>query len=183
MRSEHTLNTLRAYAPTDPSELEHRDRMVALLTTSGDAAFDRTHWTPGHFTASAFVLSPGGDSVLLIHHGKLDRWLQPGGHIETEDSSAFDAALREVEEEVGVSPTSLSSDRSLFDVDIHPIPARGADPGHEHFDLRFLFRATSDRFDAGDEVKDARWWDLKALASHAEDPSVARAVRKLVKRD
>lgn len=154
--------------------------MHRLLDASGERAFDRDHFLPGHFTASAFVLSPARDALLLIHHGKLDRWLQPGGHIERQDANPFAAALREVEEEVGVHRTSLTSDGALFDVDVHPIPARKDDPEHQHFDLRFLFTARDERFVAGDEVKGARWFPLHTLAHDAEDESVARAVHKLL---
>ena len=59
------------------------------------------------------------------------------------------AARREVEEEVGLSELEpLEPGGSpVFDVDIHPIPARGTDPSHHHFDLRFALRtAAGERF-------------------------------------
>ena len=55
--------------------------MLALCDNAGDP-FSREHYVPGHFTASAFVLSPTRDMLLLVFHGKLHRWLQPGGHID-----------------------------------------------------------------------------------------------------
>ncbi len=35
-----------------------------------------------HFTATAFVLHPDQDKVLLHWHNKVMEWLPPGGHIE-----------------------------------------------------------------------------------------------------
>jgi len=49
-----------------------------------------------------FVLDASHEHVLLLHHARLDRWLQPGGHGEGEtDPRAI--ALREIEEETGLS--------------------------------------------------------------------------------
>ena len=77
------------------------DRALDLARSSDPT--DRDRFVPGHFTASGFVVSPDGSSLLLIHHRRLDRWLQPGGHIDPEDASPIAAAAREVTEETGVS--------------------------------------------------------------------------------
>jgi 8-oxo-dGTP pyrophosphatase MutT (NUDIX family) len=69
---------------------------------------------PGHFTASAFVLHPSGEALLLILHRKLGMWLQPGGHLESSDVDHLGAARREVAEETGVSRLALRDE--LFDV-------------------------------------------------------------------
>jgi enoyl-[acyl-carrier protein] reductase I len=41
------------------------------------------------------------------------------------------------------STAGLAVDPALFDLDRHWIPARGAEPGHWHYDLRFVVRATA----------------------------------------
>ncbi len=51
------------------------------------------------YTCAIFVLHE--EKVLLIKHKKLNRWLPPGGCIES-DETPDEAALREVYEEVGV---------------------------------------------------------------------------------
>ena len=61
-------------------ENEDHDAMLKLLDSS--APFHRRQFEPGHFTASAFVLHPSNDSILLIFHEKLRLWLQPGGHVD-----------------------------------------------------------------------------------------------------
>ena len=48
----------------------------------------------GHVTASAVIARPDASEFLLVHHRKLARWLQPGGHTESSDASAFDAEGR-----------------------------------------------------------------------------------------
>ncbi len=48
-----------------------------------------------------FSLNNLGDKVLLLHHAKLDKWLQPGGHCDG-DPDVLRVALKEAEEESGL---------------------------------------------------------------------------------
>lgn len=172
-----TIRTaLAAYAPADDRERAFRDRMLSLCDAT--EPFSRTAFTPGHFTASAFVLSPDRRRLLVVFHRKLGRWLQPGGHIEPTDASILDAARREVEEETGVRGT-IAADERVFDIDIHDIPARRDEAAHEHFDLRVLLFAPEIAVVANDEVEAVRWADLAEIPSLGTDESVLRAVRKL----
>ena len=175
--SHHDL--LQGYIPETMAERRDRLRMLALLET-GPTAFDRDHFEPGHFTASAFVLSPNGKSVLMILHSKLGRWLQPGGHVEAGDIDLAMAALREVCEETGLHLTQLRLvEDGIFDIDVHEIPARGDDPAHEHFDVRFLLRSTSDNIRRTDEVDDVRWVSLGEVSQLEADASVRRAIARI----
>jgi 8-oxo-dGTP pyrophosphatase MutT (NUDIX family) len=173
---ESTRRDLDHYQPVDERELGFRQRLLALLDLP--APFARNQYEPGHLTASAFVLSPERDQVLLIFHRKLGIWIQPGGHIEPSDTSLRGAALREVREEVGLD-LSEALEAAVFDLDIHGIPARKLEPFHEHFDVRFCFQAPSLNFSASPEVVDARWVELSKIDQVTSDESVLRAARKL----
>jgi len=155
--------------------------MLALLDGAGEP-FSRSSYGPGHFTASAFITSPARDAVLLILHGKLGLWLQPGGHVEPGDNDILAAARREVLEEVGLNNLPLAH-AGVFDLDVHVIPAHGNFPAHEHFDVRFLLVAASDSGHAGSDARDARWVPLSELPRMHTDESVMRAVRKLAGTD
>ena len=146
------------------------------LVETGDS-INRDRFDPGHFTASGFVVSPDGSALLLIHHRRLDRWLQPGGHIDPEDVSPIAAAAREVLEETGIATEPILED--LVDLDIHPIPPRAPEPAHEHFDLRFAFRALDADVIADDEVNDAVWVPWAQIESYAVDDSVIRGAEGL----
>ncbi len=177
MRRAGLGNLLRTFEPEDALERSYTDRMLALLDVPGDP-FSRNHFEPGHFTASSFVLNPARDSVLLIFHGKLHRWLQPGGHVDPEDVDVMAAARREVAEEVDVHTLSVVG-TGLFDVDIHDIPARKSDPTHAHFDVRFLFVAPNLDYRAGSDAGAAKWVRLDQVSGIESDASVMRAIRKI----
>lgn len=175
---ESARAAIAEYRPLDPRERGYQERMLQLLELA--APTSRHHFVPGHLTASAFVLSPGRDAVLLILHRKLRLWLQPGGHIEATDASLAAAARREVAEEVGLSlPPEAAG--SVFDLDIHLIPARKDEPAHEHFDVRFCFQAPTLDFATNDEVVEARWAPLDQIDQLTTDESVLRVARKLLR--
>jgi 8-oxo-dGTP pyrophosphatase MutT (NUDIX family) len=153
--------------------------MLELLA-QGERAFNRENYRPGHFTASAFVIDETGERVLLVHHKKLGRWLQPGGHVEPTDHDVVAAARREVTEETGASALT-ALDAGLFDLDIHEIPSWGDKPAHLHFDVRCLFRADRAELAPNDEVVDVRWVELAELARKTDDESVLRVARKLAR--
>jgi 8-oxo-dGTP pyrophosphatase MutT (NUDIX family) len=167
---------LQALAPVEAEERLHRSRMQTLSAQPG--AFGRDHFTPGHFTASAFVLAPDDTGLLLIHHARLDRWLQPGGHVEPGDADLLATARRELAEEVGIEDAELAAP-GIFDVDVHPIPPARGEPGHEHFDVRFLFRARSRELRLSSEARAAAWVRFADLDPRQTDRSVLRAAHKL----
>jgi len=179
MRLEAVREQLSGYRVADATEANYVTRMIAL--TLATQACERSHFVPGHFTASAFVLSPDRRDLILIHHKKLGIWVQPGGHVEATDADLVSAARREVAEEVGLGELdSFANDGALFDVDIHTIPARKSEPAHEHFDARFAFIARTRDFARTEEVADVRWVPLDLVREVTADESVLRAAKKLL---
>ncbi|MEQ1507457.1 MAG: NUDIX hydrolase [Myxococcota bacterium] len=171
---------LDRHRAADPREQGFVDAMRALLDAPGDP-FGRSRFEPGHFTASAFVTAPDGGSVLLVHHGKLHRWLQPGGHFEPDDVDLFAAVRREIAEETGIVDVSLPDGAALLDVDIHEIPPLKGDPAHRHYDLRVHLRAATLAFTAGSDARAAKWVALDAVREAESDPSVMRAITRLIR--
>lgn len=132
---------------------------------------------PGHLTGSAWVVSPDRGYVLLTHHRKLDKWLQLGGHADG-DGDLLAVALREAREESGLSRVRAVSSE-LFDVDRHWIPDRKGEPGHYHYDLRFLLEADpAELLAITSESKDLAWVELDRVTALNAEESMARMVRK-----
>jgi 8-oxo-dGTP pyrophosphatase MutT (NUDIX family) len=129
--------TLGLFKAADPEEERDLARIRAFVARH-DRPFDRGI-REGHLTGSALVLSHSGERVLLLHHRKLERWLQPGGHADPGESTGEAVALREALEETGIPNLALhpTAPRPM-DVDVHQIPARENEPAHEHLDLRYL---------------------------------------------
>lgn len=138
--------------------------------------FERSH-PPGHFTGSAWLVSADGARVLLMHHRKLGRWLQLGGHADG-DTNLARVALREAAEESGLS--GLQLEPAIFDLDRHLIPARGDEPAHWHYDVRYVVHATTDEaFVANEESLALAWRPIAALAA---DPDSDASLRRMAAR-
>lgn len=135
----------------------------------------------GHLTGSAWLVSRDGERVLLTHHRKLGRWLQPGGHADG-NVNLTAVALQEALEESGL--TGLSVEPDIFDLDRHRIPAHGTEPEHWHYDVRFVVRAGSNEaFVVGAESKDLAWREIVSIVDdESMDASVRRMARKWLAR-
>jgi 8-oxo-dGTP pyrophosphatase MutT (NUDIX family) len=152
-----------------------RDRLVAFVAAHADA-FARS-LSIGHVTASAWIVDRTRSHALLTHHRKLGKWLQLGGHVDG-DPDLRRAALREAIEESGLASLRFALEQ-IYDVDVHPIPARPEEPAHEHFDVRFAFEADpNEPLAVSDESQALAWVALDALPSYDVDESVLRLARK-----
>jgi 8-oxo-dGTP pyrophosphatase MutT (NUDIX family) len=138
----------------------------------GTDVFERSR-QDGHFTGSSWLVSADGTRVVLMHHRKLGRWLQPGGHADGDPDLAR-VALREAEEETGL--VDLFVEPAIFDLDRHWIPARGSEPGHWHYDVRHVVRARgSEAFVSNEESLALAWRDIgEVVADETMDVSLRR---------
>jgi len=170
---QRLLTQLAEYRDRHPDE-----RMVAArferFVAQYPRCFERDCW-PGHVTGSVWLLNPAGTHVLLTHHRKLGRWLQLGGHSDGE-ADTLAAARREAEEESGLSV--LIADTRIFDLDVHEIPARGHEPAHLHYDVRFLGRAVGEDFRISRESIELAWVPLPRVHAYNREPSVVRMAEK-----
>ena len=161
-RAAESIQLFRAFA------LEHSD------------CFERS-CAPGHFTGSAWLVDRSGRRILLTHHRKLDKWLQLGGHADG-DADMARVALREAGEESGLHDLVVEAD--IFDIDRHLIPARGAEPAHWHYDVRFVVRANGgEGFVVSDESNALEWRSIAAIAADdGADESLRRMARRWLER-
>lgn len=163
-------------ARLDGARSQYRTEVLAFCAEHGDAL--HRSCLEGHLTGSAFVVDPDSKSVLLIHHRKLGRWLQPGGHADGQGNLAL-VALSEVREETGLDRLNILL--PAFDIDVHAIPARPGEPEHLHLDLRFVVVADRSQMlrPADGEVFDARWFaadDPDLLDNHDVNVVARRAI-------
>lgn len=111
------------------------------------------------------------DETLLVFHRKLERWLPPGGHIETNETPD-QAVKRELREELDIEvelfpynnlDVTDAVKRNLaqpFHVNVHSVG------DHDHCTFFYLCRPTSSEFDPKrDEVEQAGWFSAAELES------------------
>ncbi|WP_206957583.1 NUDIX hydrolase [Trinickia acidisoli] len=142
-----------------------------------------------HFTASAFVLNPHRE-VLLVHHRKLGVWLYPGGHID-HGETPDDAALREVREETGIRAALIGErDESLADraadVSVLHRPYRvlcefidDKKGPHYHLDLIYLCVTDARELPAQREVQEAAFFGRGRARELRMFPNFARMLDRL----
>jgi len=170
--------SLNRYAPQDLKEIAFKERMLSLFAY--DNCFERS-LLHAHFTASAWVVDPQRNLVLLTHHAKLDKWLQLGGHADGE-SNLQQVASRELTEESGSTHFEMLSNE-IFDIDIHTIPARGEVPQHDHYDVRYFFIGDANlELVRNHESKELRWVAFDELFNLTDgNSSIQRMLNKTVK--
>ena len=99
-----------------------------------------------------------------------------GGHADGDGDLAA-VALREAEEESGLSGLTLEG--GIFDLDRHLIPARGDEPSHWHYDVRFVVRASDEAFQVSEESHSLAWKSIAEIAAdYTSDESMRRIARK-----
>ncbi len=177
MDPDWLLSRLRDLQTASEEEARYRQQIIEFI--SRQPRFYDRKLACGHVTGSAWIVDPQYSRALLVHHRKLDRWLQPGGHIEN-DATVLDTALREAREECGLAAIRPVSE-AVFDVDVHLIPARAKESAHFHYDVRFLLMAD---FDAAPTVSEeshaVRWFTHGEILALAEGPSIERMVTKML---
>ncbi|MGV9182927.1 NUDIX domain-containing protein [Arcanobacterium canis] len=129
-----------------------------------------------HLTASAIMLSEDLSQTLLVFHKKAQMWLQPGGHLEEDDLSLREAALREVREETGVSDF-VGVIPTPADINVHQL-GDGFSGCREHWDIGFaVIASTQARLHISDESAGLRWFAVDALPEDTDvAPRVAAAI-------
>jgi 8-oxo-dGTP pyrophosphatase MutT (NUDIX family) len=154
---------------TDPKQFFHRKNFA------------------GHITASGFVLSPDHKKLALVKHKFLNRYLQPGGHVEETDATVLAAAQREILEETDIQSCRhlpFHSDPLLpIDIDTHEIPAnpKKNEPKHLHHDFRFVFCAETDVAPAPRGRNGEGQWEWRAVENAIDEETFKLVLTKLQK--
>jgi 8-oxo-dGTP pyrophosphatase MutT (NUDIX family) len=172
---------LGRYRPGNQAEAADVERVRALAESADDPWLRSI---PLHATASALIVHPDTGRVLLRWHQRQQAWLQVGGHADPGESDPLAIALREAEEETGLTDLAGWPDAQLRHVVIVPVPASSREPAHQHADLRFVL-ATRTPDTARAETPDAplRWLSprkAREITSEANlQETVSRAERLL----
>jgi 8-oxo-dGTP pyrophosphatase MutT (NUDIX family) len=175
MTSQSILTLLNNHHPADERE-RHMTTVAIDFIRSNPDCFERS-LLKGHVTGSAWIVNPERTHILLIHHVKLNKWFQPGGHCDG-DADVLSVAMKEANEETGLDVTPVS--REIFDIDNHTILQKGDIPKHWHYDIRFLMEAKKEQeiLPNNHETISVRWIELERVAQFNATESILRMLRK-----
>ena len=175
MHRNSLLQKLRVHTPYDGHEAAMAEALRQFVAANANC-FERSLQV-GHITGSAWIVDRDRTHALFTHHRKLNKWLQLGGHADG-DPDILRVALREAREESNLDAIRPISG-NIFDVDIHVIPARGAEPEHLHYDVRFLLEADrSAPLTVSEESRSLAWMPLDEIIRINSEESIARMIAK-----
>lgn len=139
--------------------------------------------TTRHFTATVYVVHDG--AIALHEHKRLGIHVPPGGHVDR-DELPHEAAIRECQEETGLTPTLITDGDALeagtcrslpqpryqllYDINVHD-----GYVGHQHIDHIYYATAPSRDIDPldGERTIDAwNWYTPTDLRNGDLDPDV-----------
>ena len=170
------------YIPFNEQEAADKALILDFLAKNPDAFF-RTNRI-AHMTASAWVVNPARDRVLMVYHKIYDSWSWTGGHADGDEDLAA-VALREVREETGVRSARLLSEEifSLESLTVDGHEKHGAYvSSHLHLNVTYLLEADdADPLTVCEEENSGvRWFTPDgALAASSEPWFVRRVYAKL----
>jgi len=171
----YLLQLLDEYQPLYQEEIVAKEKIISFVKEYSNC-FERS-LEVGHITASAWLLNKEATHALLMHHAKLNLWLQLGGHCDG-NSNVLEVAIKEAQEESGIIDIEPVS-KSIFDIDVHLIPANAKEKEHYHYDVRFLLRVMSDESIVKNNESTALRW---VAQENAQLPTKELSVQRMFKK-
>lgn len=173
---------IAAYRPYNSQEKADQVLILEQMEKYDDLLFRENKVM--HFTASAWVVTPKFDHVLMIYHNIYNSWSWTGGHADGEED-LLSVAIREVREETGlVSICPVIPE--IYSLEILGVPAhfkRGSFVStHLHLNLTYLMKADPNeplkiKYDENSAV---RWIPAANAVSCSSEPQMKVVYRKLM---
>jgi len=163
-------------------EKEVAKKFLEFLEKNWEKWFFREN-LEGHFTWSIIVVNEDITKTLLMHHKKLNKWLNFWGHADW-DIDLENVAIRELSEEAGIFVQKKDLLKDFIDLQIQTIPERKNEPEHFHYDVRYVIKVPENiDFKLQEkEVNDIKWFSIKDLKEKNISPWVLKVVEKLQKK-
>jgi 8-oxo-dGTP pyrophosphatase MutT (NUDIX family) len=172
---KNLLEKLAIYKKKHPQESKITDKFIDFVFSNPNCFSRRLE--AGHLTTSCFLVGKEQSSCLLLHHKKLNKWLQPGGHLDGQ--SPQEAILKEIKEETGLQEVDFLQNE-IFDLDIHFIAPYKDTKKHYHYDIRFLIGAKTENIKKNHESKAICWVQFDKLSKYTTERSILRMLQKFL---
>lgn len=173
------------YTPVNEQETTDKQTLLEWLGHPEDISI-RDNLT-GHLTASAWVVTPDRQKVLMAYHKLYNSWAWLGGHADG-NWNLCQVAQTEAREESGIETLRLVSPDP---VSLEVLVVTGHEkkgkyvPCHLHLNLTYLFEAEPDQLlrCKPDENSGVSWLDIDTLNQMCNEPwFVERIYSKLIKK-
>ena len=171
MRS-NLIRQIKAYYPFNAQEEKDREVILSALEHQEDIFF-RTNRI-AHMTASAWVVSPGFDKILMAYHNIYDSWSWLGGHADG-DEDLLAVAVREVQEESGISSVTPLSD-AIFSLEVLTVDGHVKNgsyvSSHLHLNITYLLCGddTEVPVQKPDENRAVAWFAKDIAVGQSSEP-------------
>lgn len=166
------LNQLEQYRPFNEQEARDREELLRRIR-SGEELYTRDN-PAAHFTASAWVVSPNRDQVLMAYHNLYDSWAWLGGHADGE-RDLLSVAMREVREESGLVQLRPVF-RDIYSLEILTVNGHEKHgryvSSHLHLNLTYLLEAdpAAPLRCKPDENSRVGWFSLEEAINASSEP-------------
>lgn len=180
--AQHLLTLVENYTPFDEMERVHIEQLRQFLKES-DNAYDRSNLL-GHVVADAWIVNPQRTHVVLVEHALGKLWMAPGGHCDG-NPDVLATAIREAEEETGLTNLVTLLSGNIFDVNVGTVPTRekkwSIEPPHLHFDICFAFEAPNNtQLTISHESDNLAWVEISEMKNLATQPTHYRREAKTI---
>lgn len=163
---------IAAYTPVNEQEARDRALLLSWLE-SGQDIYTRDN-AAAHLTASAWVVSPDRQQVLMVYHNIYNSWSWMGGHADG-NRDLLQVARQEVMEESGLKTLKLLSP-DLFSLEILTVDGhiKGGSyvSSHLHLNVTYLFEADPEQplTVKPDENSGVAWIPVAELPQRVTEP-------------
>ena len=176
---------IKNYEPLNEQEARDKEVMLKYILNNENCLMREN--LIAHFTVSLWTVNRARTKTLMVYHNIYQSWSWIGGHADgIEDLCSV--AMRELQEETGVSNASLVS-RDIFSLEILTVDGhikKGAYvPSHLHLNVTYLAEADeNEKLVVNEEENQAvKWWTFdEALEVSTEPWFVENVYKKLIER-
>ena len=176
---------IKNYEPLNEQEARDKEVMLKYILNNENCLMREN--LIAHFTVSLWTVNKARTKTLMVYHNIYQSWSWIGGHADgIEDLCSV--AMRELQEETGVSNASLVS-RDIFSLEILTVDGHikksAYVPSHLHLNVTYLAEADeNEKLVVNEEENQAvKWWTFEeALKASTEPWFVENVYKKLIER-
>ena len=169
---EKLIQKIKEFQPYNEQEAMDKATLLNLLAENADIS--RRENLIAHLTASAWVVNPERNKVLMAYHNLYNSWAWLGGHADGDYDLAA-VAKKEAREESGLQEVRLVSEDILslevLTVDGHEKKGKYV-PSHLHLNCTYLLEADPNApiCIKEDENSQVGWIDFDEIGSKSTEP-------------